>query len=170
MSGWGRNSDPVTCLRDGHQGNTSYQHQSTTEDTWSHISLCNIQNFPNPRRKHFSTYMHVLPIVTKEQRAHMRSIWLLPKRLSTLSKKTVQRLTLETDYLLIWGGRCPSWSVLPPDAGRKIAAVCCRKSADYQYITKSNQTFCCNKCQKGSCLPCKFKSSKRGQSPTLQKW
>ena len=47
-----------------------------------HMSLCDTQNFSNPRRNCFSTDRHVLPIVTQKQTRHLGCIQPLSKRLS----------------------------------------------------------------------------------------
>ena len=44
MSFWGRNSGPIVCLHDGHQGNTKHKscrHSSTSEGTGKHMCFCN---------------------------------------------------------------------------------------------------------------------------------
>ena len=47
-----------------------------------HMCLSNTYNLPDQRWNCFNTYWYVLPIVTKKQKGHLRSIWFLPKRLS----------------------------------------------------------------------------------------
>ena len=96
------------------------------------MCFSNTKNFPYPRKNSFSTDRPMLPVVTQIQRSHSRSIWLLPKwfsmsQISLQIKKTGQRLTLEWDSIWIWGGRWPGQSVLPPDMGMKMAALCWRK-------------------------------------------
>ena len=84
---WGRNSCPVSCLQGGHQGNTSCQscrHCSTVEGAGRHICLCNTQNFPFPRRNHFSTHSHAAYCYQKRG-AHISSIWLFHIRLTVVN-------------------------------------------------------------------------------------
>ena len=80
VSSWHRNSGPVTCLLDGHHGNTSCPGCSPLERT--HMYFSNTENFPYPRKNGFSTHWLVLHIVTQKERGHPQSIRLLPERLS----------------------------------------------------------------------------------------
>ena len=46
VSSWHRNSGPVTCQQDGHQGNTNHQSCSTLDRTQRHVHFSNTLNFP----------------------------------------------------------------------------------------------------------------------------
>ena len=92
----------------------------------------------------------MLPIVIQEQWGLMKSIQLLPTRLSTvyISLQIKFRAKVNNGVRFnkyIWGRRWPGQSILPPEAWIKTAAWCWRKvlkiSAEQCYI---RTTFCCN--------------------------
>ena len=144
VSSWSRNCGPITCLQDGHQGNTScqgYRCHSTSESTQIYV-LYQWLNFSCLRRNCFSTYWHVPPIVTQEQGGHPGTIRLLPKRLSMAltSLQIKYRAELNTEMKCSENLRWQmTWSIhLTTQNRNKSSSMVLKKGADYQCTTKLN--------------------------------
>ena len=141
-----RNSGPVIYLQDGHQENTSHKshgQSSILEITGKHMCLWNTSNFPYPRRYNFSTYGHVLSIVTQNQRVHMKSILLLPKGLIMvkvcLQVKDRKWLTLRVRFYMNLRWKMTWLICLTSQCKNKIAALCWRKRGWLSMSNKVNQ-------------------------------